>query len=238
MEGLFSEFALLSSGSIWIYILRIALAGVCGGAIGFERTKRLKEAGIRTHCIIAIASALLMIISKYGFSDMESAAGVLYPGTRGADTARIAAQIVSGISFLGAGVIFRNGSSVKGLTTAAGIWATAAAGMAFGCGMYALGLLVAAMVVAIQLIFHRFSIGNDAYSDNDLRIIAKDSEEFITSFLEMLKSKQIQVLSIKIERQYDGTAIYNVAMRTRKDFSAADAIQVFSENPDIKSISL
>ena len=238
MDNIFAEFFTATPSGVWSYILRILMAGLCGGAIGFERTKRLKEAGIRTHCIIAVASALLMIISKYGFTDMESVAGVLYPGTRGADGARIAAQIVSGISFLGAGVIFRNGSSVKGLTTAAGIWATAAAGMAFGSGMYIPGIVVTVLVVVIQLVFHRFNIGNDAYSASDLRVVAKDSDEFISSFLEKLKEKKIQVLSIKIERQYDNTAVYNITMRTRSDFTAADAIRVFSENPDIKSISM
>ena len=233
-----SELITAAPGSVWIYIVRVILAGICGGAIGFERTKRLKEAGIRTHCIIAIASALFMILSKYGFTDMETAAGAFFPGTRGADSARIAAQIVSGISFLGVGVIFRNGTSVKGLTTAAGIWATAAVGMAIGSGMLWLGLVVTLLVVAIQLIFHRYNIGNDAYSASDLRVVAKDSPEFVATFRELLESKQIQVLSIKIERQYDGAALYNITMRTREGFNAIDTIRIFSENPDIKSITL
>ena len=77
-----------------------------------------------------------MIISKYGFADLTAADGAVYNETRGADPARVAAQAVSGISFLGAGVIFKNGNTVKGLTTAAGIWATAAIGLAVGAGMY------------------------------------------------------------------------------------------------------
>ena len=238
MNELFSSLITLPPGNVWVHVLRVILAGICGGAIGFERTKRLKEAGIRTHCIIAIAACLFMILSKYGFTDMESTSGLLYPGTKGADPSRIASQIVSGISFLGVGVIFRNGTSVKGLTTAAGIWATAAVGMSLGCGMYWLGLSVTAMIVFTQLIFHRYSIGNDAYSASDLRVVAKDSEEFLASFLEMLEQKQIQLLSIKIERQYDGTAVYNISMRTRNSLSAAEIIRVFSENPDIKSISM
>lgn len=91
------------------YIFRIILACVCGGIIGLERTKRSKEAGIRTHCIIASTAALLMMVSKYGFTDLVSN-GVLLNGSRGADAARIAAGIVTGISFLGAGVIFKNGN--------------------------------------------------------------------------------------------------------------------------------
>ncbi|MBQ5743419.1 MAG: MgtC/SapB family protein, partial [Clostridia bacterium] len=83
------------------YLVRILAAAVCGALIGFERTKRSKEAGIRTHCIIAVGAALIMIISKYGFADLVSQAGSFTEGTRGADPGRIAAQVVTGISFLG-----------------------------------------------------------------------------------------------------------------------------------------
>ena len=103
------------------FFLRILVACVCGAAIGYERSKRLKEAGIRTHIIVCCAAALTMIVSKYGFGDLVSSSGDGLYGTRGTDPARLAAQIISGVSFLGAGIIFRNGNSIKGLTTAAGI---------------------------------------------------------------------------------------------------------------------
>ena len=90
------------------FLFRILLSAALGAAIGLERTKRQKEAGVRTHCIIACASAVFMILSKYAFIDTAA-----LDGSRGADTARIAAQVVSGISFLGAGVIFKNGSSIR-----------------------------------------------------------------------------------------------------------------------------
>ena len=83
-----------------------------------------------------------MIVSKYGFADLTALDSANFHGTRGADPARVAAQVVSGISFLGAGVIFKNGSAVKGLTTAAGIWATAGIGLALGSGMYFIGFAV------------------------------------------------------------------------------------------------
>ena len=111
------------------FFIRIVLAAILGALVGLERSKRQKEAGVRTHCIIACASAVFMILSKYAFIDTAALAG-----SRGADTARIAAQVVSGISFLGAGVIFKNGNSIRGLTTAAGMWGTAAIGMAVGAG--------------------------------------------------------------------------------------------------------
>jgi len=219
-----------------IFMLRIMLACICGGAIGFERTRRLKEAGIRTHCIIAAASALLMIISKYGFFDM-GVEGAFYAGTDGADASRIASQIVSGISFLGAGVIFRNGNSVKGLTTAAGIWATAAVGMAFGSGMYLLGLMETAIIVLIQIIFHRFSIGNDAYSESEVRITANDSADFRETLLSLIENKRIQVLNLKIERSGENV-VYSFALRTKQHFPASEALRIFAENPHVRSISM
>ena len=228
----------LFTSEVLVFALRMLAACICGGAIGFERTKRLKEAGIRTHCIIASAAALFMLISKYGFADLENAAGSFYAGVRGSDASRIASQVVSGISFLGAGVIFRNGNAVKGLTTAAGMWATAAVGMAIGGGMYVLGVVEAALIVIIQIIFHRFSIGNDAYTEGDIRIVATDSEGFREHFLEMLEDKQIQLLSLRMERHNNGEVVYNIALRTKHDLKAGRALRIFFDHPDIRSISM
>ena len=133
-----------------IYFARVLVSAVCGMLIGYERKNRAKEAGMRTHAIVAGAAALMMIISKYGFADAASEA----LGMRGADPARIAAQVVSGVGFLGAGMIFVQRQTIKGLTTAAGIWATAGIGMAIGAGMYLIGILTALLVVAIQVVLH------------------------------------------------------------------------------------
>ncbi len=134
-----------------ILALRIVAAGICGAIIGIERLIRSKDAGIRTHCIVAMGAALMMIVSKYGFFD--TTVGDL--GMRGADGARIAAQVVSGIGFLGAGIIFVHKNSITGLTTAAGIWTTSGIGLAMGAGMYVLGFLTTVIVVVAQIVFHR-----------------------------------------------------------------------------------
>ena len=106
------------------FLIRILVVELFGFLIGLERSKRQKDAGIRTHCIIAVTSAVIMILSKYCFVDLVD----LGIAGRNSDPGRMATQVVSGISFLGAGVIFRdrNSSSIKGLTTAAGMWATSA----------------------------------------------------------------------------------------------------------------
>ena len=150
-ETFMSKFTLVQELEFFI---RIIAASLCGALIGFERTRRFKEAGIRTHIIVGCASALMMLVSKYGFADLQSASGVFFPGTDGADASRIASQVVTGISFLGAGVIFKLGSSVRGLTTAAGIWATCGIGMAIGAGLYVIGVSAAILLLFLQIILH------------------------------------------------------------------------------------
>ncbi len=127
-------------------IIRLIIAGICGFFIGFERKNRAKEAGIRTHFIVASASALMMIISKYAAFDM---------GVTG-DPTRIAAQVVTGIGFLGAGMIFVHNRAISGLTTAAGVWATSGIGMAIGAGLYLPGIMLTIMILLIQTVFRNF----------------------------------------------------------------------------------
>ena len=134
-----------------LYFIRVVLAGICGIAIGYERKNRAKEAGLRTHCIVACAAALMMVISKYGFEDLAHSAVM----AKGTDPARIAAQVVSGVGFLGAGMIFVQKQTIKGLTTAAGIWATAGIGMAIGAGMYIIGILSTLFVILMQVVLHK-----------------------------------------------------------------------------------
>ena len=138
--GLLQEFEFLG---------RLFLAGLCGAFIGYERANRRKEAGIRTHLVVSMGSALFMIVSKYGFADMLSLQGVAL------DPSRIAAQIVTGVGFLGAGMIFVRGQNISGLTTAAGIWATAGIGMAVGSGLHLLGVLGTALIFVIQIFLHK-----------------------------------------------------------------------------------
>ncbi|MBS3898307.1 MAG: MgtC/SapB family protein [Dethiobacter sp.] len=131
----------LSNGEL---LLRLILAGILGGAVGFERERHNRPAGLRTHILVCLGSALVMIVSVVGFG------GAL--GPRG-DQARIAAQVVSGIGFLGAGTIMRQGSSVRGLTTAASLWVVAAVGLATGIGLY-----LAAVSTTVLILISLFSL--------------------------------------------------------------------------------
>ena len=126
----------------WIHCLRIIGAIISGGLIGYERQDKNKRAGVKTHIFVGIGSSIAMLISKYGFSDAISF-----------DASRIAASILSGIGFLCAGVIFTNHEGVlTGLTTAAGLWTTAAIGMAYGSGMISVAIITTAIVFGIQYI--------------------------------------------------------------------------------------
>ncbi|MDO5436076.1 MAG: MgtC/SapB family protein [Clostridia bacterium] len=219
-------------------ILRILLACFLGAAVGYERARRMKEAGVRTHCIIAAASALLMIISKYGFTDLLGADGEMFAGTRGADSARIAAQIVSGVSFLGIGVIFRNGNTVRGLTTAAGIWATSAVGMAIGAGMYVIGITLVTLVVCVQLIFHHFSIGNDVYAENDIKLTAVATPEFKSWYLDNVDQKNFQTLTLTLNRGESGRDTYSITFRVRSNITGRELIKKLEDMPDIISYTV
>lgn len=134
------------------FILRIFVAALLGGLIGLEREYRAKEAGFRTHFLVALGSALFMIVSAYGFKE------AMYSDLQRWDVSRIAAQVVSGIGFIGAGTIIFHKSEnvVRGLTTAAGLWVTAAIGLACGGGMYVLSIASTLMVLTGLEAFNYF----------------------------------------------------------------------------------
>ena len=125
------------------HLISVLAAVVLGFAIGYERKLRFKEAGIRTHTIVCAGSALIMVVSKYGFGDSAEA-----------DASRVAAQIVSGIGFLGAGIIIYRKHEIHGLTTAAGVWATSGVGMAAGAGLYVVAAGATIILIAVQCLFH------------------------------------------------------------------------------------
>ena len=134
----------------WVMISRLVVAGVLGGLIGLEREFRAKEAGVRTHFIVALGSALFMIISQFAFGDQQH------------DAARVAAQVVSGIGFIGAGVIIFQKNSIRGITTAAGLWVAAAIGLACGSGMY---VLAASASILTILVLELMNLVNKYFSE-------------------------------------------------------------------------
>ncbi len=170
-------------------LLRIAVACALGLMIGHERKNRNKSAGIRTHAIVAMGAALVMVVSKYGFSDIPSY-----------DAARVAAQVVSGVGFLGAGVIFVRNNLVNGLTTAAGIWATAGIGLAMGSGLYVIGIASAVMIIITQEIMHRIAFFAKVASCGNIRLTLAQKEGAVKSMEDFLESCKIDIASVKIHK--------------------------------------
>ena len=220
------------------FFIRVLVACFCGALIGFERTKRFKEAGIRTHIIVCCAAATMMIVSKYAFVDLTNSSGTFFNGTRGADPARIAAQVISGISFLGAGVIFKNGSSIKGLTTAAGIWATAGIGLAIGAGMYPIGLFVTVIIAVLQFFMHKFQIGGDAMVIYNLQFSVIDDNEFQSDFFNKIESWKAQIDEIKVETNDGNVKNYSVKLKIPPDISVEDFVDYFKNFESVHNFSI
>ncbi len=197
--------------SLLDYTLRIIAAIICGSLIGAERERRQKSAGIRTHIIVAMASALMMIVSKYGFFDVLSVDGI------SVDASRIAASVVSAIGFLGAGVIFVRSESALGLTTAAGLWATVGVGIAFGAGMYSIGFIFTALMLVVQIVLHSRHFFPHSNVVGAVKVNLTMSGLGIRELRSHLLSKGIQFRSFTVQRSDNGDRIFSA----RVIFSAA-----------------
>ena len=227
-----SQFSLLQNLD---FVIRILVSCACGFALGIERSRRFKEAGVRTHMIVCCAACLIMIVSKYGFADLLSVTKQHFNGTRGADPARLAAQVVSGVSFLGAGVIFkREGGMVRGLTSAAGIWVAAAVGLGIGAGNLWTSLFTTLVICVLQIAMHRFSFGADSYVTNLLHFTVKNGHEFLQSLNRQLEFWDATVLESSFARhQEDGTTDYDLSVRRKKDISYAELKAFIEQHEEI-----
>lgn len=178
-------------------LLRIFIAGLCGAIIGYERKNRMKEAGIRTHFVVSVGSALMMIISKYAFEDQIGWDNLSL------DPSRVAAGVVSGVSFLGAGMIFMQKQTIKGLTTAAGIWSTAGIGMAIGAGMYFIGIGVTLILFLGQVLLHGRVLRLTSPKTEKIKLVLIRKEEAVSFLLDQLKEHCLEVASFSEERTED-----------------------------------
>lgn len=219
------------------FFARIIISCLCGAIIGYERSKRMKAAGIRTHSLIAITASLLMIVSKYSFADLTPDIGGLYESVRGADPARIAAQVISGVSFLGAGVIFVKSGSILGLTTAAGIWATAAVGLTIGSGLYIFGIFTTLLVLILQFVLHKFSMGDDAYTTREIILKVTNEQDITDTINRLFCENGIQIMASKFSRDADNSILCHLSVRMGSEFSYRDTLRMLQDHPEIKSIS-
>ena len=184
------------------FTIRLIVAMILGGIVGLEREYRAKDAGFRTHFLVAIGSALFTLISMYGFAD----------GVK--DTSRVAAQVVSGIGFLGAGIIVFQRNVIRGLTTAAGLWVTAAIGMACGVGQFYMAVLVTLLMLIGLEVLNRFipHIGSSSVQLSFSSPSRKDVAEAIMNIRKIV----VDVISYEIKnKESDKGEYYKVQMEVR-----------------------
>lgn len=201
-------------------LLDLLLSVALGFVIGMERKLRSKEAGIRTHTIVCFGAALMMVVSMYAFGD-------------DADSARVAAQIVSGVGFLGAGMIVYRQHEVRGLTTAAGVWATAGIGMACGGRLYIVALGATALLIAVQCVLHlriRAFLQKKSYS---VKIVFLQSKDENLQIKELFGTDRFNKLVINRE---NGQVTYSATLNTEKEFSSTWLNQLMEEHPFILSV--
>ena len=217
------------------YIVRVLLAGICGIIVGMERKNRSKEAGVRTHFVVASGAALMMVISKYAFFDVIQSGTYMNADVR-LDPSRVASTIASGIGFLGAGMIFVHKNTIIGLTTAAGIWATSGIGMAIGAGMYFLGISSTFIILVAQIVLHlNFHKSRKTKTKIlDVRSVTEDGyQSYIMRELEAMKV-YISDVSVEISSESDGRN-YTFTMEMPLSVNEDEIITMAKYKSSIKS---
>ena len=230
----FEQFTLLQYAE---FCLRLIFAFLVGGMVGFERSQHFKEAGVRTHVIVCCTSALIMLISKYGFADMGGSAIMEALGTKGADSARVAAQAVSGISFLCAGVIIKVGGNIRGLTTAAGIWMTASIGLAIGAGMYIVSAFMAILLFLMQYVFRRVPLGSESYDGYHLKFVVKTGENFQATLKDKLNEWKVTVVDSTITWKRNDVVEFDYVILCPEEIRYSEIRNFVKENDGVVSFS-
>ncbi len=222
----------------WEVILRLLLTIVLCGAIGFEREVRDQPAGFRTHILLGLGAALFTLVSAYGFEPFTREA--LGSGGLQFDPTRIAAQIVTGVGFLGAGAIIRRGGGVRGLTTAASLWATAAIGMAVGAG-YLFGAAATTILAMATLYFLRTFRSSVIYplrlDSAELEITLKEPASGPQDALEVLRRHNITVRTIDIEIDEE-SARHTLQVHIPPPHDVQPVLAELSGRPEVSRVSL
>lgn len=228
-------------GEGWLQIGELGLALLLSACIGLEREIRMKNAGMRTHTLVGLGAALFMLVSKYGFSD------VIELGRITLDPSRMAAQIVSGIGFLGAGLIFVRRDSVRGLTTAASVWITAAVGCAAGAGLPILAAVTAgAYVLIVAAVFPVITrrLPRSATAVSSLRVRYVDGRGVLRKLLQVVTSQGFTIDEVSTDMAgrrpglatEDGTHLVEVSLRVYGKQSVNDLAAALSEVSDVDAV--
>ena len=194
-------------------IFRLVISCFAGALIGFERKRRQKEAGMRTHIMVALASALFAVCSKYGYFD------VVVIDSVSVDASRIGANIVTGVAFLGAGMIFVKSKTISGLTTAAGIWAISGVGLCFGSGLYMVGSAGTIIMVIVQYLLHNVLNRMEGTSTREITIILDNSDNVMDDFLNDIKKIDSAMYLSSVSRREGSYNIIQIKVNVRVEKS-------------------
>ena len=210
-------------------VVRLVLAAILGGIVGIERGSGDRPAGFRTHILVCVGSALFMLVSMYGFDELTPAEA-LHEGDLGArrDSARIAAQVVSGIGFLGAGTILHEGLTIRGLTTAASLWMVSAIGLAVGSGMFFLSIMATVITMITLVTFHTGEKRFAATRRSDrrfVRITTSNRNDVIADITGYLTLNGIQVKSLNLKKNKDkNNLVFDLYLKLGKNMESSDYI--------------
>lgn len=220
-------------------VFRIVLAMILGGLIGLERELRDRAAGFRTHVLVCVGSASFTIASAYGFDAWMTTADASVVRM---DPGRIAAQIVSGIGFLGAGAIIRHGISVRGLTTAAGLWAVAAVGLGVGIGMYALAITTTLTVVlslyGLHLIEHRVIAPRRRERVHLLVVFRRPRFGRLAELVSALEATHVRVLKISLEPEDREENSVRLELQMPLGVSGIELVERLSRLEDVEGVAI
>lgn len=220
---------MLSSNDI---ALRLIASAILGGIVGFEREKHNQPAGFRTHLILCLGSSLITLVSIY----MSEAFG----NSKNSDPTRIAAQVVTGVGFLGAGAILRFGASIKGLTTAASLWTIAGIGMGIGAGFY-YGSILATLIIILALAIlgklEKLLIGSKG--DKNLFISSKEAPGILGKIEDILEKHQIEISNIRITKNpYEHSVEMNAIIQTPKGSNLSLLSKDISQIDEISDVEI
>lgn len=222
-----TEFLLLQ-GTLF---LRVFVSAIFGGLIGAERQSRMKTAGIRTHLMVSMAAALMMLISKYGFADVIGQAGYTV------DVSRVAASIITGMGILGGGLIFiTKQGKVNGITTAAGVWVTVGIGMSIGAGMYIIGTATVLLVLLFHHLLHKNRLFKEPLKAQVDVVLNNSGEIKIidTKFGEI----GAELGNFKMEKIAHGKCLAKIIVYFPAKYKRHEIVEMLGKIPEIESFTI
>lgn len=221
-------------GESWHQLADLMVAFALSGLIGLEREVRQKSAGMKTYALVGLSAALFMQVSKYGFSDVLASERIVL------DPSRVAAQIVSGIGFIGGGVIFMRRDVVRGLTTAASVWLTAALGMACGGGLIGLAVATTLAHFAIMFVFPQITrlLPQSRNRQEDLRVVYSENPQTLPDILITCTRLRFAILHVSLDHETERSPLVSLSLQVRGKRPVAHLIAALSTLPQVRDVGL